>query len=323
MPVSQQQRQVLYKLPRAPPHRLASTYPTAAGASGASAAEGSVGGGASSSIACLQLSLHVLAACGDWSKLRWAKWGSGIVFLFPALYGASLLFIAGSLDRSGFSGALFVFFCFVLGLVCCLTSGVGLFGVCCCNEPAVRSSLALLVLENILAFLFALFLGVCLFRRPTAPGAAAAAAAAGEPGLHGTALETVARVTPLSPGGGRPHLEALLLSPSWHRTAAVCVCWAVLLCTAASSCLLSCIAEYQSWIDAELLLQGMESLVKEECDQQRPTSSDPLLLSTLRSDSSGSTGKNIVAVPFMSYGSESYEALEESRHLRGLCAGIV
>ncbi|KAL8271200.1 hypothetical protein Esti_004861 [Eimeria stiedai] len=202
-------------------------------------------------------------------QARGAKWGAGVVFLFPAVY-------------------------------------------------AVRSSLALLVVENILAFLFAVFLGVCLLRGPTS--SAAAAAAAGEHGLHGAALAGALRGSLLYSAAGRPHLESGLLSPSWHRTAAVCVCWVVLLCSAVSSCLTSCIAEYQSWIDAELLLQGMHGLVEEESAQHLPASGDPLLLPS----SSGSrSSKATVAVPFMSYGSESYEALEESRHLRGLCAGIV
>lgn len=81
-------------------------------------------------------------------------WGATALYLVPLAYGIILLTLVFCFDWAGGSEGILFFLCTVLGVVCCLTCIIGVFGVWCLNEPAIRATVLLVMIENIIVFCF-------------------------------------------------------------------------------------------------------------------------------------------------------------------------
>lgn len=238
---------------------------------------------------------------GPLGKLRATMWGAAALYLFPSLYGTVLLLIGFNVDACSKTGSLFVTCCIVLGISCCITTIIGLYGVWGLNEPAIRATLVVVVLENILAFLLAIILAVHLVRGPTAPPPSALADHKGplrrEVPDHGRHHE------------GLPDLVSLLHHPQWHEAAAIAVCAVVIFCTSITSCCIGILSEFQATLDAELLLEECRNLREAGhsiSGYRLPPPADS------RRGSSGSSTEGPVAVPFVSSNGEGFFPLRSS-----------
>ncbi|PFH32675.1 hypothetical protein BESB_012870 [Besnoitia besnoiti] len=159
------------------------------------------------------------------------KAGAAVVYIFPALYGV-LMIIAGAFELQ--QHQIFGSVCIIFGAVYILTSLVGELGVCCLNEAAIRATVVLVVLENIIAFMLATLFFVDVFR---------------------------SRPVVKEHRQGSPVLSFF----ASHETASIYICVFLYIGATTTSCCIGLLSEYQAQLDAELLLQ--ESRLLKECER--------------------------------------------------------
>lgn len=156
------------------------------------------------------------------------KAGAAVVYIFPALYGA-LMILAGALEIQ--QHQVFSSVCIIFGSVYVLTSLVGELGVWCLNEAAIRATVVLVVLENIIAFILATFFFVDVLR-----------------------ADAVVKE--------HQHASPILAFLARHDAITMYLCVFLYVGTTMTSCCIGVLSEYQAQLDAELLLQ--ESRVLKE-----------------------------------------------------------
>ncbi|PHJ17396.1 transmembrane protein [Cystoisospora suis] len=158
------------------------------------------------------------------------KSGAAVVYIFPALYGA-LMILAGALEIQ--QHQVFSSVCIVFGSVYVLTSLVGELGVWCLNEAAIRATVVLVVLENIIAFILATFFFVDVLR-----------------------AEAVVKE--------HRHASPVLSFLASHDAITIYLCVFLYIGTTMTSCCIGVLSEYQAQLDAELLLQESRMLKEGE-----------------------------------------------------------
>ncbi|KFG46902.1 putative transmembrane protein [Toxoplasma gondii p89] len=158
------------------------------------------------------------------------KAGAAVVYIFPALYG-TLMIVAGAveLQRHQVFGSV----CITFGAVYVLTSVVGELGVCCLNEAAIRATVVLVVLENIIAFILATFFLVDVVR------------------AHPVVKE-------------HQHTSPVLTFLATHEAVSIYICVFLYIGAIATSCCIGFLSEYQAQLDAELLMQESRQLQESE-----------------------------------------------------------
>ncbi|CBZ50367.1 conserved hypothetical protein [Neospora caninum Liverpool] len=157
------------------------------------------------------------------------KAGAAVVYIFPALYG-TLMIVAGALELQ--QHQIFGSVCITFGVVYVLTSVVGELGVCCLNEAAIRATVVLVVLENIIAFILATFFLVDVVR------------------AHPVVKEH--------------HSSPVLSFLATHDSVSIYICVFLYIGAIATSCCIGFVSEYQAQLDAELLLQEARLLQESE-----------------------------------------------------------
>lgn len=251
------------------------------------------------------------------------KWAAAALYVLPGLYGGALLLLGCSVGAPrphGVSSAVFVSFCLTLGTLCCITSAVGLLGVLCLNEPAIRATVVLVVLENVIAFLLAVFLGGHLIKASSqqriADGPHTLAATSPHAHLRPQLLhqQLYHQQQQQQGEGDEAVVLALLHSPPWHETAAILVCVCMLVGTIFTSCCVGTLSEFQSLLDAELLAGESEGLKDLEQEQQRQQTSLLLLPPSLYSRSAlvGSSLEAEIPPPLVSFSAEGFTAAGSS-----------
>ncbi|OEH74623.1 dynactin subunit [Cyclospora cayetanensis] len=253
----------------------------------------------------------------QWGRL----WCATFMYMLPALYGGLMLWVGFNVSATSTTGRLFVFCCIIFGVACCSTAAAGLFGVWGRNEPAIRATMVVFIVENILALQVAIILSVHMLRAYWGTPQSCTA----RPPVHAPDPSSFHASRPDSPeailGGSESHeitklgvhdLVFLLHCPPWHEAAVDVICVVLLLSCIITTCYVGVLSDLQSNLDAELLLEDSQVLKKDFDDPHitKPFLPPPEPIST-PSVSSSSSREELSAKPCVTPSAETFSAGSE------------